>query len=211
LYVLGDIELDQGDLTTAEENYQTGLRLATQIGDKPTVALGRLSLGGLRLQAGRAAEAEVLTRQAAEEFNAQGFKDAESSARNRVAFALLDLGRVTDAAKEMDLINQLKPQDPTITLAVAITAGRIQMRSGKLAAGKRELDAVASEAKRLGIPGLQFEARLAQGEVALFGGDKRTALSLLSILQKDAAKRGFRQIEVRARAVARQISASTAG
>jgi serine/threonine protein kinase/tetratricopeptide (TPR) repeat protein len=211
LYVLGDIKLEQGELATAEEDYQTGLNLATQIGDKSTVALGRLSLGGLRLQAGRAAEAEVLARRAAEEFNAQGFKDAESAARNRVAFALLDLDRVTDAAREMDLINQLKPQDPTIKLAVAITSGRLQMRSGKASAGKGQLDAVVSQARKLGIPGLQFEARLAQGEVALFGGDKRAALSLLSALQKEAAKKGFLQIEARARAVAERISATKAG
>jgi hypothetical protein len=79
------------------------------------------------------------------------------------------------------------------------------MRSGRLAAGKKELDSVASEARKLGIPGLQFEARLAQGEIALFGGDKRAALSSLSVLEKDAAKRGFKQIEARARAVAQQI------
>ncbi len=211
LYMLSDIKLEQGDLTTAEENYQTGLQLATLIGDKPTVALGRLKLGGFRLQTGKAAEAEVLARQAADEFNAEGFKDLEGPARNLLASALLDLDRQTDAAKEIDLVNQLKPQDPTVKLAVTITSGRLLMRSGKLAAGKKELDSVVSEARKLGIPGLQFEARLAQGEIALFGGDKRTALSLLSTLQKDAGKNGFRQIEVRAKGVAQQINLAKPG
>jgi tetratricopeptide (TPR) repeat protein len=211
LYVLGDIKLEQGDLTTAEENYQTGLNLATLIGDKPTVALGRFYLGGLRLQTGKAAEAEVLARQAADEFNSEGSKDLEGAARNRVASALLELDRHTDAAKELDLVGQLKPQDPTVKLAVAITSGRLLMRSGKLAAGNKELDSVVSEARKLGIPGLQFEARLAQGETALFGGDKRTALSLLSTLQKDAGKKGFRQIEVRAKGVAQQINLAKPG
>jgi eukaryotic-like serine/threonine-protein kinase len=211
LYVLGHIKLEQGDLTATEENYQTGLNLATLIGDKPTVALGRLYLGGLRLQTGKAAEAEVLARQAADEFNAEGSKDLEGAARNRIASALLDLDRHTDAAKELDLINQLKPQDPTIKLAVAITSGRLLMRSGNLAAGNKELDSVVSEARKLGIPGLQFEARLAQGETALFGGDKRTALTLLSTLQKDAGKKGFRHIEVRAKGVAQQINLAKPG
>jgi tetratricopeptide (TPR) repeat protein len=205
LYVLGDVELEQGDLAVAEENYQTGLKLATQIGDKSTVALGRFSLGGLRLQASRAEEAEVLARRAADEFNAEGMKDLEAAARNLVASALLDLDREKDARKELDLIGQLNPQDSNVRLAIAITSGRLQMRAGRLAAGKKELDSVASEARRLGIPGLQFEARLALGEIALFGGDKRAALSLLSVLEKDAAKRGFKQIEARARAVAQQI------
>jgi eukaryotic-like serine/threonine-protein kinase len=211
LCVLGDIQLEQGDLRAAEENYRAGLKLATEIGDKPTAALSRLSLATLNLQAGKAAEAGVLARQAADEFHAQGFKDPESAARNRVAAALLDLERDSEAAKEIDLISQLKPQDPTVRLAVAITSGRLEMRSGRVAAGKKELDSAVSEAQRLGIPGLQFEARLAQGEVALFGGDKRTALSLLSVLQKDAAKKGFRQMEVRAKGVADRISAAKAG
>ncbi|PYU03989.1 MAG: hypothetical protein DMG34_11670 [Acidobacteria bacterium] len=206
LYALGDAKLDQGDLTAADEDHQTGLRLATQIGDKSTVALGRLSLGRLRLQEGRAAEAEVLARQAADEFKAEGFKDMESAARNLVATALLDLGREKDATQEMDLIRQLSPEDIAVRLAVAITSGRLQMRSGKLAAGKKELDSVVSDARKLGIPGLQFEARLAQGEIGLFGGDKRTALSLLSTLEKDAGKKGFRQIELRAKGVAQQIN-----
>jgi tetratricopeptide (TPR) repeat protein len=203
---LGATKLDQGDLAAAEENYQAGLKLAAQIGDKSTIALGRLSLGNLRLQEARAAEAETLAQQAADEFHAQGFKDLESTARNVLASALLELDREKEATKQMDLIAQLAPQDPTVKLAVAITSARLQIRSGKAEAGKKELDAVASEARKLGIPGLQYEARLAQGEIALFGGDKRAALSLLSGLQKEAIRKGFRQIEVRARSVAQQIS-----
>jgi eukaryotic-like serine/threonine-protein kinase len=211
LYSLGDIKLEQGDITAGEENYQTGLKLAMQIGDKSTLALGRLSLGRLRLQAGKAAEGEVLARQAADEFSAEGFKDMESEARNVVAAALLDLDREKDAAKEIDLIGQLSPQDPTVKLAIAITSGRLEMRYGKLAAGKKALDSVVADARKLGIPRLQFEARLAQAEIALFGGDRRAGLSSLSSLQKDASKKGFRQIEVRAKGVAQQINMSKPG
>jgi serine/threonine protein kinase/tetratricopeptide (TPR) repeat protein len=206
LYALGDTKLDQGDLAAAEENYQSGLQLANSIGDKSTIAMGRLSLGRLRLQQAKAAEALVLAQQAAEEFKAQGFKDQECDARNLAASALLDLDRRSDASKEIDFIAQLSPQDPTVKLAAAITAARLQLRSGQVDTGKKSLDSVRSEATRLGIPGLQFEARLAQGEIGLFGGDKRSALFSLSALQKDAAKKGFRQIEARAKSISRQIS-----
>jgi eukaryotic-like serine/threonine-protein kinase len=211
LYSLGDMKREQGNISAAEENYQTGLKLATQIGDKSTVALGRLSLSRLRLQQARAAEAEVLARQAADEFNAQGFKDMESAARNVVASALLDLDRKSDATTEMDLIRQLSPQDPAVRLATAITSARLLVRSGNVAQGRKQLESVVSEARRIGIPALQFEARLAQGEVTLFAGDKRAALSLLSALQKDAARKGFKRIEGRARAIAQQINPSKAG
>jgi serine/threonine protein kinase/tetratricopeptide (TPR) repeat protein len=208
LYVLGDIHLDQGEAAIAELNYQSGLQLATAIGDKSVVAVGRLSLARLRLEAGRSAEAEILARQAVEEFKSEGLKSLESSARNLLASAFLALDRPSDALSEMDVIGKLSTQDPTIRLAVAITAGRLQIHSGKTAAGKIELDHAADQAAKLGIPGLKFEARLAQGETAFFGGDKHDALSLLSALQKEAARKGFKQIEARALEVSKRINTS---
>jgi serine/threonine protein kinase/tetratricopeptide (TPR) repeat protein len=206
LYALGDTKLEQGELSAAEENYQAGLKLATQIGEKSTVALGKLSLSNLNLKAENGTEAEPLAREAADEFHAEGMKDLETLARNFLASALISLNRQEEAAKEMDLVAHLSTQDLTVKLAVAITSGRLQMRSGKPAAAKKELENVASEAKRLGLPGLQFEARLAQGEIALFGGNRRDALTALSVLEKDAAKKGYRQFEARAKLLAQQIS-----
>jgi len=210
-YALGDTQLEQGDLVAAEQNYQTALKLAVAIGEKSTVALGQLSLSGLRLQTERAAEAETLARQAADEFHAEGMKDLECAARNLAASALLKLDREDDATKEMNLIGQLSPQDPTVKLAVAVTTARLQMRSRKGLGGKSQLDIVAVEAKKLGIPGLQFEARLARSELALFGGDRNAALSSLSILEKDAAKKGFKQVAERAKVIAQQINTAKAG
>jgi tetratricopeptide (TPR) repeat protein/TolB-like protein len=211
LYALGDIKLDQAELKSAEENFQSGLRLATQIGDKAAIALGQLYLARLRLQLGRAAEAEVLARQAAGELQAEGLKDMEDVARDLVASALLDLDRIEDARNELELIKKSSPQDPTVRLAVAITSGRLQTRSGQVARSKTELDQVASEARKLGLPGVQFEARLAQGEIGLYGGDRRAALSALSALQKDAAKMGFKQIEARALGFSQQIGSRKTG
>jgi eukaryotic-like serine/threonine-protein kinase len=208
LYSLGDIRLDQGELNNAEESFQAGLNLANQIGDKSAIASGRLFLARLRLETGNAAKAEELARQAADEFNAEGLKDLESSARNLLASALLELDRNEDAEKELTVIQKSSLRDPTLRLAAAITSARLQVRSGKLKEGIRELDSVAAQSKNLGIAGLQFEARLAQGETALFGGDKRTAVALLSALQKDAARKGFKQIEARAKVVSQQITVS---
>jgi len=208
LYSLGDIRLDQGELNNAEESFQTGLNLANQIGDKSAIASGRLFLARLRLETGNAAKAEELARQAAAEFNAEGLKDLESSARNLLASALLELDRNEDAEKELAVMQKSSLRDPTLRLAAAITSARLQVRSGKLKEGIRELDSVAAQSKSLGIAGLQFEARLAQGETALFGGDKRAALSLLYALQKDAARKGFKQIEARAKVVSQQITVS---
>jgi len=211
LNALGDIQLDQNDLATAEETYRSALSLASAIGDKSSIALGRVSLARLKLRQGKAAEAEVLARQSADEYQAEDSKDMESGARTVLASALLELDRPTDAAAELDRVSKLASQDPTIKLELAIVAARLQFRSGNIAAGKSQLDHAASDAGKLGLSSLQFEARLALGEAGLFGGDKRAALAQLAALQKDAAKKGFRLIEVRARDVSRQITDKTTG
>jgi len=69
------------------------------------------------------------------------------------------------------------------------------------------LEVAGAAAKKLGIPSVQFEAQLAEGELALFGGDKREGLRLLSALEKDATKKGFKQYEVRAGQIVTQINA----
>jgi serine/threonine protein kinase/tetratricopeptide (TPR) repeat protein len=205
LYSLGDTNIEQGDLDAAEHNYQTGLRLARDLGEKSTIALGQLSISGLRLENERVAEADVLARQAAEEFHSEGLMDLECTARNIIASALMELDRNQEAARELSVIGQSAPQDPTIRLAVAITNARVQMRSGNSSSSKTQLESVVKEASRLGLPGLQFEARLALGELAFFGGSKQTALSSLSTLERDASRKGFRQMQAKVKRVAAQI------
>lgn len=210
MYGLGTTELAQGDLAAAEDEYQSGLKLATQIGEKSTIALGQISLSDLRLQTGKTAEAEALARQAADEFHAEGMRDQEVEARSLLAAALVDLNRSGDAAKEIDLLAQLGPQDPTVKLAVSITSGRLELRYGKAAAARKRLDDVVAEARKMGVPGLQFEAKLAIGEFALFGGDKRAALASLSALGKEAAQKGFKRFEERSKDLAQRINAGRA-
>lgn len=210
MFGLGTTKLAQGDLAAAEEQYQAGLRLATQIGEKSTIALGQISLSDLRLQTGKAKEAETLARQAADEFHAEGLRDHEAEARSLLAAALVDANRPADATKEMDLLTQLAPQDPTVKLAVSITSGRLELRHGNAAIARKRLDAAAAEARRIGIPSLQFEARMAMGEVTLFQGNKRAALAALELLQKDADQKGFKRFGERAKEFAIRINADHA-
>jgi hypothetical protein len=93
-------------------------------------------------------------------------------------------------------------------MMTAITAARIEARAGKVAKAKPALIAVIGQAKMIGIPEVQFEARLAQGETAFLAGDQVVALSLLSSLESDAARKGFKQIESRAENLAHQISSN---
>jgi tetratricopeptide (TPR) repeat protein len=210
LIALGNNYLQQGVLPSAEQNYRASLDLAAQSNDKSIIAQGQLSMAKLKLQQERAAEAQVLARQAADEFHAENMKDLETEARNILAVALLDLNRTDEATKELDIIASLSSQDAIEKLTTAITAARIQARAGKVPEARKALTSVIDQARMIGIPGVQFEAQLAQGETGLFGEDKRFALAQLATLQKNAAKRGFRQFESRAKELAKQISSRSA-
>jgi serine/threonine protein kinase/tetratricopeptide (TPR) repeat protein len=199
---LGDLYREQGDMTNAEQTYHLSLNLATQIAEKATIAQAQTSLANLKLQQGNAAEAAVLARQAAEEFHAENMRDLETESRNILASALLDLDQTDNAAREVDSIAGLSSQDAVQKLAVAITLARLDARSGKTSEARKALVSAVVQAKELGIPGLQFEAQLAQGEVGLLAGDKRTAFAVLSALQKEAAHAGFKQFALRAKAMA---------
>lgn len=211
LIALGDVYTEQGALASAEQNYQAGLDLATQVNEKANIAQGRLAMANLRLQQGKPAEAQVLAQQAVDEFHAESMKDMETAARNILAAALLNLDRTEDAAKQLDIMNSLSSQDAVERLTTAITAARLEARAGKVSEAKTALAAVVNQSKTIGIPSIQFEAQIAQAETGLFGGDKRTALSVLSTLQKDAAKKGYKQFESRAKELAQQISAPKPG
>lgn len=206
LYALGESKLLQGDLAAAESNFQAGLKLASQAGDKATIALGQMSMADLKLQSSTMAEVEPLARPAADEFHAEGMKDEESAARNLLAAAFIALARPSEAGKELELIRGLSSQDPAVKLAVAITAGRLQAARTSGSSGLKAFEDLAEQGKKLGLPELQFEVRLAQAEATLLRGDRQNGLSLLSALQKDADRKGFRQFGARARDLAKQTA-----
>jgi serine/threonine protein kinase/tetratricopeptide (TPR) repeat protein/TolB-like protein len=206
LIFLGDTYLEEGNLATAEEKYHAGHNLAIQIGEKSTIAQAQLSMANLELQRGGAAQAEVLARQAADEFHAESMRDMETAARIILMSALLDLERTDEATKQLDAITTLASQDSVNKLAVAIIAARLQARAGKTPEAGKALTLVAAQARSIGIPGVEFEAQLAEGEMGLFGGDKRAALALLTALRSEAGKKGFKQFESRATDLAKQMN-----
>jgi tetratricopeptide (TPR) repeat protein/class 3 adenylate cyclase/TolB-like protein len=204
-YSLGDLEVSQGDLEGAEKNYQTGLRLAKQISDKPNTALGQVSLGSLELLRGQAGDALELGKTAAMEYHVEANVDGESLSRNLTASSFLALGKPEDALKEINLAKVHSSQDPSVSLGLGITEARVEVRLGKRADGKKSLEKAVSAAKQIGDKNLEFEARLGIGEIGLYGGDKRTAIATLQGLAREASQRGFKQFASRAQELNRQI------
>lgn len=205
-YSLGDAEVAQGDLDAAQKSYQSGFDFAKQIGDKPNIAQGQLSLGGLHLLMGKASDALELGGNAATEFHQEANKDGEGYSRTLTASSYLALNKPEEAQKQIDLAKAVESQDPSVKLGLAIAQARAQVRRGDLAGGRKSLERAVADAKQIGDKGLEFEARLAMGEIGLYGGDKGTAGSVLRAVQNEAAKKGFKEFALRSETMSRLIA-----
>jgi hypothetical protein len=95
-------------------------------------------------------------------------------------------------------------QDRGARILFAITCARLKGRTGKIAEASRELEGVLKDASEMKLTGYEFEARLAQGEIALSGGKTSAGRSQLQSLTTEAKAKGFRLI-------ARKAAATSAG
>ena len=121
--------------------------------------------------------------------------DAQVSARTVLARALLAEGKPARAREEIDSAAGLaaKSQNREVRLRFAVTAARVHEDS-------TSLGAALAESAKYHLLGVEFEARLALGEIEIKTGRSATGRAPLGALEKDATARGFMLIARNARA-----------
>jgi tetratricopeptide (TPR) repeat protein len=186
LSTLGDIMFARADLPGARRVYQQELDLFTKFDDQPNIAEGRLSLAALTLEEGDAAKAEALARQAVQEFQKERVVDREAAAREVLTRTLLAQGKLAPALEEIDAAKRLMPNDPSIRIAIGITAARCQIRSGEIAEARRALSGCFAEAAHLKLVAAQLEIRLAQAEL-----ETSPPSPTLPFIERDAKEDGY--------------------
>lgn len=195
LFGLGDVLSSGGNLDAARKRHEEALALRNEIGEKLWAAVSRLALAALLIEQGRPAEAESKVREAAKEFRGEKrFAYGEISAYELLARSLLAQSKFAGAQKAIDRANALLRGSELLSdrLSVAITAARVQApASGKRAEAVKSLESVLAEATRTGHLGLQFEARLALGEIEMQSGKTAAGRARLKALEKEAAAKGF--------------------
>ena len=207
--VLGNLAvllLEQGNFSAARNRAEESLAIYRELGNRTGISDDLVRLALVAVEEGRSAEAEAQAKQAAQEYSAEKDPDDEASALIALADSLLRQGRMVEAQNAMDRATTLaEKSDSRLTrLSVAIMAARVRAATRKPAEAMKSLANVLIEARKLGRVDLQFESRLALGEIEMKSGKPAEGRARLETLQKEAEGKGYRLLARKAAAAAKE-------
>jgi class 3 adenylate cyclase/tetratricopeptide (TPR) repeat protein len=191
---LGDLLFAQDDLNAAAKNYQEAFDIRQKAGEKSAIASSKLSLAKLALEQNRAVEAEKLASEAQQEFQSEKNHDGEIGADDLLVRSLMAQEKLTEAESIMARAVRSPAQDRTVRLSLAITRARLEARAAKPVQAFQEFEGAIAEARKLNLPGYEFEARLAQADIELQTGKTALAQRQLQALEQEALQKEFRLI-----------------
>ncbi len=190
---LADLRLARANLSEAEQRYREAMSIQQELGDKGSIAMSQTGLANVLLEKNQPQQADAMVRAAIAELHSEKDAEGEASARLVLARSLLAQPNVAEAEKQIGLARSLSAEGSSRTqqFDLAIIAARV---SG----AKDPLQKVFREAKALGMPGAELEARLAWAEIELAHGDRARARAELSAVQKEASAKGYLLIAAKA-------------
>jgi len=202
---MGQILREQGDVAGARKFYDQSLATRTELGDNTSIAETEVSIADLDNAEGNYVAGRALATKAAAEAHREKAADLEVGALAILAQASLGLNNISDAqgtaAKAAALAKT--SQERHVIATVQIARAQVAAATGKSEDAARSLEAALDDMTLLGLVGLQFEARLALGEIQIKSPKTAAAgQETLSALEKDATARGFLFIARRAQAAA---------
>ena len=190
---LGEVAGPRGDLAGAARHHQAALADRERLGERATAAESRLALADLRLEPGDAAAAEGLARAAQAELARQGASDGEALAVSLLGTALLARGDTAGARTELARAVQrvAGSEDVQVQLAVRLRGARLDGALGRRREAAATLDAVTTEALRLGLPEPRYRALLARAENEQAQGRAGEAQAQRALVAAEAGTKGY--------------------
>jgi eukaryotic-like serine/threonine-protein kinase len=193
LRLWGNVLAAKADLTGARQKYEEALKIATEDGAKQETAQIQIALADLALDQGHFTDAERFCRQALQQFEAMKASDDEILARATLTQVLLAMRQTSEAQKELDETGGLlaNSKNVAVRLRLAITAAQVHAAEGNPTQAARSLHAVLAESTLNNLVPYEFEARLALADIEAGSGNEHPARIQFTLLQEDAAARGF--------------------
>ena len=203
LFDLGQIFSAQANLSAARASYAEALSIRSEIGEKETTAETQLALAQLAIDEGHPSDAIGAVNNVRAEFQTEKNIDGEMLTDTVLARALLAQRLFARAQQEIDAGTRLaaKSRDLQAQLDFAIVRARVRATLGRSAEAKAALETALSRARKLGFVALQFEARLALGEIEVGLQHRNDSQRRLRELQKDSRTRGYELIARKAAAL----------
>jgi tetratricopeptide (TPR) repeat protein/tRNA A-37 threonylcarbamoyl transferase component Bud32/TolB-like protein len=197
---LGDVQVAQGNLSGAQQSYQDALKTQQSLEQKGDAAYSQISLAALALEEKKPEDAKKLAQEAVTELASEKDVGGEAQGRGTLALALLNLGDMAGAGTQIEQATTLAQQanDRNLKLMIAIAKARIDAASGKTEEAVKGLASVEKEARAAGLVAIEFEARLALGEIERKAGQTAKARATLTALAQEAKAKGFNLIAAKA-------------
>ena len=195
LQSLADVLREQDNLEEARKTAEEGAALRRELGDQNNLAASQVQIAEIAFDQGQYAAVEDLARPAVETFQKIKSEQGEATAQAVIALAQLQTGKTADAGKTAERAVQLAQQgtDRLPRFMTAIVAARAQAANGQSQEAVRALRAVLGEATKYGYRSVEFESRLALGEIEM-RQDRDSARTQLRALAKEAKEKGYLRI-----------------
>jgi tetratricopeptide (TPR) repeat protein/TolB-like protein len=189
---LSMIRASAGELAAARKLLEESLSVRTELGEQTKVLETQLSLAALSIDEGRPLEAEAPAMAIAERLRTPEHFELEAEARAVVARSLVYQGRHTEARAPIEraLALSSKSRNVGLKLSVRLDAAHVRAASDPNIA-IRDVEAILSEARRLGHLPHQMQARLLWGELDMAAGHVAAGRQRLRELAADARRAGF--------------------
>jgi serine/threonine protein kinase/tetratricopeptide (TPR) repeat protein len=196
LQALADVLREQDKLDEARQTAEEAAALRRELADQNNLAASQSQIALIAFDQGQYASVEELARPALETFHKIKSAQGEGIAQGLIALAQLQQGKTADAAASADRAAKLAQQgtDRVPRLFAAIVTCRVQAASGQAPEALRELQGVLVEATKYGYVAMEFETRLAIGEIGM-RQNREAARAQLKALAKAAREKGFLRIE----------------
>jgi serine/threonine protein kinase/tetratricopeptide (TPR) repeat protein len=196
LYLWGEVYAHQGNLAAARKSDEQALQIRNELGEPRTISETQLSLANLSLEEKQYANAESLARDASAQLEKLNAVDDASVGYYILARVLAAEAKSADAQAAIEKAAALaqKGSDASARLRIAIESALLRANSGApadVSEAKKAIQSALADATKQNLTGIQFEARLAQGEVEMKSGDRTAGRMHLAALQRDAAAKGF--------------------
>jgi|HubBroStandDraft_1064217.scaffolds.fasta_scaffold01453_5 tetratricopeptide (TPR) repeat protein len=206
IFNLGLVAEERGDLLVARQRYQEALSIRLDLGEQVGAAESQVSLAALSVEQGSPEAGLASAREAAGVFHVNKSPDDEATAYLVVARALLQEHKAAEGVGAVRRVHDLSggSQDFRMRLLTTIMEARAEAAvagAGDHAAVARaiaSLQSAVAEARRRGVPAIEFDARLALGETEIESGDGGSGRPRLSTLKRDAQAAGFGLVAAKA-------------
>ena len=212
---LAELQRLAGDVAAARKSEAAAIAGFESVGDKSELEHVRMQTAALLLDEGKSADAAAVAEHAIATFEQTKARRYVADAKLLIAEARLAQGRISEAKKNVDdvIASAKDSHNQELELRAAITAARLQAVSASVhdvSESKRQLNRVLADATAAGFGDVEFEARLALGQIELASGNLAAGRARLEAVKKDSADAGLLLVAQKASAALRAMPARAA-